>query len=92
MDANAALIATLKGLAADKGVTPAQLALAWVLHQGDFIVPIPGARKIKHLEENAAAADLKLSATDLTKIGDALSPTQVAGKRYTDAALALVNG
>jgi aryl-alcohol dehydrogenase-like predicted oxidoreductase len=92
MDANAALIATLKGLAADKGVTPAQLALAWVLHQGDFIVPIPGARKIKHLEENAAAADISLSADDLSRIGDALSPTRVAGKRYTDAALALVNG
>ncbi|MDA4809422.1 aldo/keto reductase, partial [Enterobacter hormaechei] len=65
MDANAALIATLKGLAADKGITPAQLALAWVLHQGDFNVPIPGARKIKHLEENAAAADVSLSPADL---------------------------
>ncbi|MBN9137878.1 MAG: aldo/keto reductase, partial [Phyllobacterium sp.] len=92
MDANAALIATLKGLAADKGITPAQLALAWVLHQGDFIVPIPGARKIKHLEENAAAADVSLSPADLKTIGDALSPTRVAGNRYTDAALALVNG
>ena len=92
MDANAALIATLKGLATDKGVTPAQLALAWVLHQGDFIVPIPGVRKIKHLDENAAAADIPLSAADLAKIGDALSPTRVAGKRYTEASLALVNG
>ena len=55
-------------------------------------MPIPGARKIKHLEENAAAADISLSAADLAKIGDALSPTRVAGKRYTDASLALVNG
>ena len=92
MEANAVLIATLKGLATDKGVTPAQLALAWVLHQGDFIVPIPGARKIKHLEENAAAAGINLLAADLEKIGDALSPTRVAGKRYTEASLALVNG
>lgn len=92
MDANAVLIATLKGLAADKGVTPAQLALAWVLHQGDFIVPIPGARKIRHLEENAAAADIKLSADELVRIGDALTPDRVAGNRYTDEGLALVNG
>ena len=92
MDANAVLIATLKGLAADKGVTPAQLALAWVLHQGDFVVPIPGARQIRHLEENAAAADIKLSADELAKIGDALTPDRVAGNRYTDEGLALVNG
>jgi aryl-alcohol dehydrogenase-like predicted oxidoreductase len=91
MDANASLVATLMGLAADKGVTAAQLALSWVLHQGDFIVPIPGARKIRHLEENTAAADISLSAADLSKIGDALSPANVAGKRYNDAGLALVN-
>jgi aryl-alcohol dehydrogenase-like predicted oxidoreductase len=92
MDANAVLIATLKGLAEAKGITPAQLALAWVLHQGDFIVPIPGARKIRHLEENVAAADISLSPAELAEISDALSPDRVAGKRYTDAALALVNG
>ncbi|MGH6859700.1 MAG: aldo/keto reductase [Phyllobacterium sp.] len=92
MDANATLIATLKGLAVDKGVSPAQLALAWVLHQGDFIVPIPGARKIRHLEENAAAAGIKLSADELARLGEALSPVRVAGNRYTEAGLALVNG
>jgi len=68
------------------------LALAWVLHQGDFIVPIPGARKIKHLEENTAAADIKLTEAELIRIGGALTPDQVAGSRYTEAALALVNG
>jgi aryl-alcohol dehydrogenase-like predicted oxidoreductase len=92
MNANAVLIATLKGLAEAKGITPAQLALAWVLYQGDFIVPIPGARKIRHLEENVAAADISLSPVELAEISDALSPDRVAGKRYTDAALALVNG
>jgi len=92
MEANAVLISTLKGIAAEKAVTPAQLALAWVLHQGDFIVPIPGARKIGHLEENVASAGIKLSDADLAQIGDALSPTRVAGKRYTEASLALVNG
>ena len=92
MAANAAVIATLEKMAADKGVTPAQLALTWVLHQGDFIVPIPGARKIRHLEQNAAAAKIELSDAEVAEIGDALSPEKVSGKRYTEEALALVNG
>jgi aryl-alcohol dehydrogenase-like predicted oxidoreductase len=92
MAANAAVIATLETMAAEKGVTPAQLALAWVLHQGDFIVPIPGARKIRHLEQNAAAAQIALSDTEVAAIGDALSPEKVVGKRYTEELLALVNG
>ncbi|WP_192362054.1 aldo/keto reductase [Mesorhizobium mediterraneum] len=92
MAANAAVIATLETMAADKGVTPAQLALAWVLHQGDFIVPIPGARKIRHLEQNAAAAQIALSDAEVAAIGDALSPEKVVGKRYTEELLALVNG
>ncbi|TIU15513.1 MAG: aldo/keto reductase, partial [Mesorhizobium sp.] len=83
MAANAAVIATLERMATEKGVTPAQLALAWVLHQGDFIVPIPGARKIRHLEQNAAAAQIALSDTEVASIGDALSPEKVVGKRYT---------
>ena len=92
MAANAAVIDALAVIAEEKGVTPAQLALAWVLHQGDFIVPIPGARKIRHLEDNVAAAKIKLDTGDLVAIGEALSPTKVAGKRYTEAGLALVNG
>ncbi|TCU20031.1 aldo/keto reductase [Rhizobium sullae] len=92
MAANAALIATLKALAQAKGVTAAQLALAWVLHQGDFIVPIPGARKLKHLEENAAAAGITLLDDDLKQIGEALAPAKVTGNRYREQELALVNG
>ncbi|MDK1491540.1 aldo/keto reductase [Sinorhizobium sp. 7-81] len=91
LGANAALVATLETLAAEKGITAAQLALAWVINQGDFIVPIPGARKIRHLEENVAAADIVLSKTELAKLGEVLSPGLVAGKRYTDASLALTN-
>ncbi|MBP1857687.1 aldo/keto reductase [Rhizobium herbae] len=91
LDANAALVETLKSVAAGKGVTAAQLALAWVLHQGDFIVPIPGARKLAHLEQNAAAAEIILSAAELTTLSDTLSPNHVAGKRYSDASLALTN-
>ncbi|TCU24879.1 aryl-alcohol dehydrogenase-like predicted oxidoreductase [Rhizobium azibense] len=92
MAANAALVATLKDMAQAKEVTAAQLALAWVLHQGDFIVPIPGARKLKHLEENAAAADITLSDDEVRQIGEALAPAKVIGSRYREQELALVNG
>ncbi|WEX88457.1 aldo/keto reductase [Sinorhizobium garamanticum] len=91
LNANAALVSTLETLAAEKGVTAAQLALAWVINQGDFIVPIPGARKIRHLEENVAAADIVLSDAELNKLAEILSPALVAGKRYTEASLALTN-
>ncbi len=91
LDANAALVETLAGIAKAKGVTAAQLALAWVLNQGDFIVPIPGARKLDHLEQNAAAAGIDLSADELAMLGEAVSPSRVAGKRYSDASLALTN-
>ncbi|MFT4182938.1 MAG: aldo/keto reductase [Rhizobium sp.] len=90
-DANAALVSRLEALAEDKGVTAAQLALAWVLHQGDDIVPIPGARKLHHLEQNAAAADIVLSPGELAELSDIIPLEQVAGKRYTDASLAMTN-
>ncbi|MFE0016193.1 aldo/keto reductase [Mesorhizobium sp. NPDC059054] len=92
LDANAKVVAVLERFAKEKGVTAAQLALAWVLHQGDFIVPIPGARKIHHLEQNAGAAAIALTAAEVAEIGNALSPDKVVGKRYTEEALALVNG
>lgn len=90
-DANAALVAKLEALAKEKGVTAAQLALAWVLYQGDNIVPIPGARKLHHLEQNAAAADIVLSPQEVQGLGDIIAPENVAGKRYSDAALAMTN-
>ncbi len=90
-DANAALVAKLEALAKDKGVTTAQLALAWVLHQGEDIVPIPGARKVNHLEQNAAAADIALSAKELAELGAIMPLDQVAGKRYSEASLAMTN-
>jgi aryl-alcohol dehydrogenase-like predicted oxidoreductase len=90
-DANAALVASLEALAAEKGVTAAQLALAWVLNQGDDIVPIPGARKLHHLEQNAAAADITLSAAELAQLDEVIPVAQVAGKRYSDASLAMTN-
>ncbi|WP_184469156.1 aldo/keto reductase [Rhizobium esperanzae] len=90
-DANAALVATLEELAAEKGVTAAQLALAWVLGQGDDIVPIPGARKLHHLEQNAAAADITLSAAELEQLGRIIPLGEVAGKRYSDSLLSMTN-
>jgi aryl-alcohol dehydrogenase-like predicted oxidoreductase len=91
LDANAALVARLEILAKEKGVTTAQLALAWVLHQGDDIVPIPGARKLNHLEQNVAAADISLSSAELARLGEVIPPDQIAGKRYSDASLAMTN-
>jgi len=90
--ANLAFVATLESIAAAKNITPAQLALAWVLHQGDFIVPIPGVRKINHLEDNAAVVDVVLTAEELATIAAAVPKEAVAGKRYTDEGLKLVNG
>ena len=82
MAANASLVKLLEEMAAAKGVTAAQLALAWVLGRGDFIVPIPGARKIAHLEQNVAAASIALSAAEIDALGDLLSPEKFSGARY----------
>ena len=90
-DANAALVAKLESLAKEKGVTAAQLALAWVLYQGDTIVPIPGARKQHHIEQNAAAADIVLSPLEVKELGAIIPLESVAGKRYSDASLAMTN-
>lgn len=85
MAANAALVQLLEQMAADKGVAAAQLALAWVLHRGDFIVPIPGARRIAHLEQNVAAASIALSAEELKTLGELLAAEKFSGKRYGDS-------
>ncbi len=88
---NIDLVHAVAEIAADQGVTAAQLALAWVLAQGEHLVPIPGTRRIRTLEENAAAADLTLSADDLARI-DAVFPKGAAsGHRYAEAARASLN-
>ncbi len=91
MAANASLVKLLQDMAADKGVSAAQLALAWVLAQGDFIVPIPGARKIPNLEQNVAATEIALSADELKTLGDLLSPEKFSGTRYAAQAMAWTN-
>ena len=88
---NLAAVEKLKQLAAAKGVSAANLALAWVLHQGDFIVPIPGSRKIANLESNVAAASIALSPAEVAEIGALVTPDQIVGQRYGDAAMAQTN-
>lgn len=88
---NLTVVEKLETLAAAKGKTAAQLALAWVLAQGEFIVPIPGSRKIANLEANVEAASIMLSDAEVAEIGALVTPDQISGKRYADAAMAQVN-
>ena len=81
---NLAMLEQLKQLAAAKGVTLAQLSLAWILAQGDDIVPIPGTDQRRYLEENALAAEIRLSEDDLRRIAEAFPPEAVAGERLAD--------
>jgi len=85
---NQRLVAKVEELAGEKGCTPGQLALAWVLAQGDDVVPIPGTKRRKYLEENVAAADVDLSADDLARIESELP--EAAGERYDQAGMATV--
>jgi len=78
---NLELLDAFEEAARDKGVTPAQLALAWVLAQGDDIIPIPGSKTIRHLEENLAAAEVELSPDELQRIEEVFRPEAVAGDR-----------
>jgi aryl-alcohol dehydrogenase-like predicted oxidoreductase len=89
---NLAIVARLEALAAGKGKSAAQLALAWVLAQGDFIVPIPGSRQIANLEANVQAAGIALSDAELAEIGALITPDQISGRRYGNAAMAETNG
>jgi aryl-alcohol dehydrogenase-like predicted oxidoreductase len=81
---NRELVERVEAIAADKGVTAGQLALAWVLHRGDDIVPIPGTRRVEYLEQNVAAVDVKLSGDDLRRLDAAAPFGLTAGDRYAD--------
>jgi aryl-alcohol dehydrogenase-like predicted oxidoreductase len=83
--ANQALIDQLGQIAAPKNATPAQIALAWLLAQKPWIVPIPGTTKLNRLEENIGAAEIELTAEDLSQIASALSKIEVQGARYPEA-------
>jgi aryl-alcohol dehydrogenase-like predicted oxidoreductase len=89
LEANQRLLAKVQEIAAQKAVTPAQLALAWVLAQGDDIVPIPGTKRRSYLEQNAAAAEIALTDDELGRIAAELP--EPAGERYDEAGMATVN-
>lgn len=89
---NLDLVAQIERMAGEKGCTPAQLALAWVLSRGRHIIPIPGTRHVSRLEENVGAVDLSLSEAELEHL-DAIAPQGIAaGLRYPEAAMQMVNG
>ena len=90
VEKNLRLVERVKEIADEKGLTPGQLALAWLLHQGEDIVAIPGTKRRKYLEENAAAADVTLTEEDLRRI-DEVAPKGVAGERYNEALMPTVN-
>jgi aryl-alcohol dehydrogenase-like predicted oxidoreductase len=88
---NQAVVDLLASIAQRKGATPGQIALAWLLAQKPWIVPIPGTRKLHRLEENIGAADVQLTADELSEIEDAASKIQVQGGRYNEAAEQMTN-
>jgi aryl-alcohol dehydrogenase-like predicted oxidoreductase len=88
---NLQLVERVRRLAGEKGATPAQLAIAWVLAQGDDVVPIPGTKRRRYLEENLAALQVRLDPGDLAAIDEVAPRDAVAGDRYTPAMMARVN-
>ena len=90
-DKNLQLVGKIEEIAREKGITASQLALAWVLAQGDDIVPIPGTKRRKYLEQNAAAVDVELTAKDLQQIDEVFPKDAAAGLRYPEAMMKSVN-
>ena len=88
---NMALVDLVKQIAAEKNATPAQVALAWVLAQKTWIVPIPGTTKIQRLEENVGVEHVELTEADLQKINDELSNIKIVGERYSEASQKMIN-
>jgi len=88
---NIALVREVEALAAEKRCTTAQLALAWVLAKGDDIVPIPGTKHIRYLDQNIGALDVKLSEADLNRLDEILPPGAAAGQRYHERGMETVN-
>ena len=91
IEQNYKLVEQLEVMAKDKNCTPAQLALAWVLHQWSGIVPIPGTKRVKYLEENAAAVEIKLSVDELKRISDVAPFGFTKGQRYAEHAMKALN-
>jgi len=90
-DKNQALVERVKAIAQRKGVTPAQLALVWVLAKSEDLVPIPGTKRRKYLEENAAAVDIRLTSADIAELEAAVPQNEIAGERYAAAAMKAID-
>jgi aryl-alcohol dehydrogenase-like predicted oxidoreductase len=90
-DANVAAAKVVRDIADAKHVKPGQIALAWLLHKGPFIVPIPGTKRRTYLEENVAAATISLNVTEMKTLDDALAPNKVSGPRYGETLMSLVD-
>jgi aryl-alcohol dehydrogenase-like predicted oxidoreductase len=90
-DKNLELVKRIQEIAAERGCTASQLALAWVLAQGEDIVPIPGTKRRTYLEENLAALNIELTAEDLERINDVAPQGVAAGTRYPEAMMSFVN-
>lgn len=90
-DANMRAASAVREIAEQKHATPAQIALAWLLHQGPDIVPIPGTKRRKYLEENVGAADLSFKAEEMETLNATLSPEKVAGPRYNERQMSMVD-
>jgi aryl-alcohol dehydrogenase-like predicted oxidoreductase len=88
---NLDIVRGIQEIAQEKGCKPSQLALAWVLAQGEDIVPIPGTKRRKYLEENAAALEIKLTPDELRRIGEAFPPGRAEGARYHEQFMRAVN-
>jgi aryl-alcohol dehydrogenase-like predicted oxidoreductase len=90
-DANRRAASAVREIAARKGVTPGQIALAWLLHKGPDIVPIPGTKRRKYLEENVGAVDVRLTPDEMATLVAALAPERVSGPRYNEKQMAQVD-
>jgi aryl-alcohol dehydrogenase-like predicted oxidoreductase len=90
MEENLKRVERVREIAGEVGCAPAQLALAWLLHQGDDVAPIPGTKRVKYLEENVAAADVELSDDQLAALDEAVPVGATAGDRYAEAGMATV--
>jgi aryl-alcohol dehydrogenase-like predicted oxidoreductase len=88
---NLDLVAEIREMAREKGCTPAQLALAWVLAQGEDIVPIPGTKRRKYLDENVEALEVRLDRADLERLDEIMPPGAAAGQRYPEGGMAIIN-
>jgi aryl-alcohol dehydrogenase-like predicted oxidoreductase len=91
LERNLEIVDRLEAMAREKGVEAGQLALAWVMHRGDDVVPIPGTKRVKYLEENVAAIEVTLTAADMRRIEEIAPNRAAAGTRYPESGMATVN-